>query len=79
MPLLPFACRPAYDAHRGLARPCIHPTLLGMELLGDRGWGWAARTRVIQDPAGAIDEVAIGASKWPIWTKRHTPGAQKGR
>jgi hypothetical protein len=38
-----FADRPAYDAHRGLARPCLHPALLGMEPLGDRGWGWAAR------------------------------------
>ena len=23
--------------------PCLHPVVLGMELLGDRGWGWAAR------------------------------------
>ena len=23
--------------------PCQHPVVLGMELLGDRGWGWAAR------------------------------------
>ena len=40
---LSFADRPAYDAHRRLARPCLHPAVLGMELLGDRGWGWAAR------------------------------------
>ena len=40
---LSFADRPAYDAHRRLARPFLHPTLLGMELLDDRGWGWAAR------------------------------------
>ena len=38
-----FADRPAYDAHRRLGRPCLHPVLLDMELLGDRGWGWAAR------------------------------------
>jgi len=37
-----FADRPAYDAYRRLARPSLHPTLLGMELLGDRA-GWAAR------------------------------------
>ena len=23
--------------------PCLHPAVLGMEPLGDRGWGWAAR------------------------------------
>ena len=40
---LSFADRPAYDAHRRLMRPCLHPALLGMELLDDRGWGWAAR------------------------------------
>jgi hypothetical protein len=38
-----FADRSAYDAHRRPARPCLHPVVLGMELLGDRGWGWAAR------------------------------------
>ena len=38
-----FADRPAYDAHRRLARPCLHPAVLGMEPLDDRGWGWAAR------------------------------------
>ena len=38
-----FADRPAYDAHRRLARPCLHPVVLGVELLGERGWGWAAR------------------------------------
>ena len=38
-----FADRPAYDAHRRLARPCLPPVVLGMELLGDRGWGWASR------------------------------------
>ena len=32
-----FADRPAYDAHRRLARPCIHPTALGMELIGNKG------------------------------------------
>jgi hypothetical protein len=35
--------RPAYDAYRRLARPCVHPAKLGMEPLDDRGWGWAAR------------------------------------
>ena len=40
---LSFADRPAYNAHRRLARPCLHPAVVGMELLGDRGWGWAAR------------------------------------
>jgi hypothetical protein len=40
---LSFADRPAYDAHRRLAKPCVHPVKLGMELLGDRGWGWKAR------------------------------------
>ncbi|MET0995645.1 MAG: hypothetical protein ABWY20_16880 [Mycobacterium sp.] len=39
---LSFAYRPAYDARRRLARPCLHPAVLGMELLDDRGWGWAA-------------------------------------
>ena len=53
---LSFADRPAYDAHRRLARPCLHPTLLGMELLGDRGWAGQPRRRVTQDPV-----VAIGA------------------
>ena len=38
-----FADRPAYDAHRRVARPCLHPTVLGMELLGNKGWGWKAR------------------------------------
>ena len=38
-----FADRPAYDAHRVLARPCLHPVVLGVELLGERVWGWAAR------------------------------------
>ena len=38
-----FADRPAYDAHRRLARPCLHPAVLGMEPLDDRGCGWAAR------------------------------------
>ena len=23
--------------------PCLHPVVLDMELLDDRGWGWAAR------------------------------------
>jgi hypothetical protein len=32
--------RPAYEAHRRLARPCRRPVLMGVELLGDRGWGW---------------------------------------
>ena len=41
--LSPILRRPAFDAHRLIARPCLHPTVLGMELLGDRGWGWAAR------------------------------------
>jgi hypothetical protein len=40
---LSFADRPAYDAHRVMMRPCLHPRVLGMELLDDRGWGWAAR------------------------------------
>jgi hypothetical protein len=40
---LSFADRPAFDAHRRLAKPCLHPAVLGMELLGDRGRGWAAR------------------------------------
>ena len=40
---LSFADRPAYDAHRRLIRPCLHPAVLGMEPLDDRGWGWAAR------------------------------------
>lgn len=40
---LSFADRPAYDAHRVLARPCLHPALLGQELIDDKGWGWAAR------------------------------------
>ena len=31
------------DAHRRLARPCLPPVVLGIELLGDRGWGWASR------------------------------------
>ena len=43
LPPVSFADRPAYDAHRRLARPCLHPAVLGMELLDDRGWGWAAR------------------------------------
>ena len=34
---LSFACRPAYDAHRRLARPCLHQVVLGMEVLGNRG------------------------------------------
>jgi hypothetical protein len=37
-----FGQRPAYDAHRLIARPCLHPTRPGMQLLDDR-WGWAAR------------------------------------
>ena len=32
-----------YDGHRRLMRPCLHPVMLCMELLDDRGWGWAAR------------------------------------
>ena len=36
---LSFADRPAFDAHRRLARPCLHPAMLGMELLDDCGWG----------------------------------------
>ena len=28
---------------RQLARPCLYPVVLGMEPLGGRGWGWAAR------------------------------------
>ena len=26
-----------------MMRPCLHPAVLGMEPLDDRGWGWAAR------------------------------------
>ncbi len=40
---LSFADRPAFDAHVVIMRPCIHPALLGMEPLDNRGWGWAAR------------------------------------
>ena len=40
---LSFADRPAYDAHRQAGTARLHPAVLGMELLGDRGWGWAAR------------------------------------
>ena len=36
-----FADRPAYDAYRRLARPCLHPAVLGMEPLDDRGWAAA--------------------------------------
>ena len=40
---LSFADRPAYDAHRRLAKPCVHPEKLklklGMELLRDRAPG----------------------------------------
>ena len=38
-----FADRPAYDAHARLGRDCLHPAVLGMEPLDNRGWGWAAR------------------------------------
>ena len=30
---LSFADRPAYDAHRVIMRPCLHPAVLGMEPL----------------------------------------------
>ena len=36
--------------------------------------GAGQQDRVIQDPAGAIDEVAIGPSKRPIWTKHGHSG-----
>ena len=49
------------------------PGELGMEPLGDRGWGWAARDdRVTQDPVGAIDEVAIGAKTEEIPQDSHS-------
>ena len=35
--------QPAYDAHRRLMRPCLHPVVLGMEPLDNRGCGWPAR------------------------------------
>jgi len=40
---LSFADRAAYDAHRLIGR-CLHPALLGMEPIDNRGWGWRART-----------------------------------
>ena len=55
-----FADPPAYDARRRLARPCLHPTLLGMELLGDLRLGLgSSRRRITQDPAVRLTKFAI--------------------
>jgi len=50
----------------------LHPTLLGMELLGDRGWAGQPRRRVTQDPVVAIDDRRSRdrCVKWPVWPKR---------
>ena len=54
-----FADRPAYDAHRRLARPCIHPTALGMELIGNKGLGLGSSGGRLTDSGGAAVFVSV--------------------
>ena len=54
-----FADRPAYDAHRRLARPCLHPAVLG--------YGAARRSWL---GMGSPRHRVVQCATWPTWPKR---------